>query len=84
LGERVKVKEFLPWGGKVEVKNPWFEIVGVAKDVRGKGPEAPIVPQIYIPYTLGGISLVTLTVRSGRGPSVALGKINPADNLVYG
>jgi putative ABC transport system permease protein len=69
LGERVKVKEFLPWGGPVAVKNPWFEVVGVASDVRGGGPEGPIVPQIYIPFTLGGIHSVTLTVRSEGDPA---------------
>ena len=69
LGERVKVKQFLPWGGTVGVKNPWFEVVGVARDVRGGGPEGPIVPQIYIPYTLGGTRLVTFTMRSAGDPA---------------
>jgi len=67
LGERVKVKEFL-WGGAVDTKPRWFEVIGVAGDARGEGPEAPIVPQIYIPYTVGGLSFVTITLRSGVDP----------------
>jgi putative ABC transport system permease protein len=69
LGERVKPKEFLDWGGPVDVKPPWFEVIGVAGDARGAGPEGSIVPRIYIPCTLSGTRLVTITLRTGIDPT---------------
>jgi putative ABC transport system permease protein len=69
LGGRVTVKEVPD-----SVKQPVFEIVGVAGDIRDTGPDEPSGPSIYIPYTVVGLNWNSLLVR-GSGPPGPL--LNP-------
>ncbi|MBV8552350.1 MAG: ABC transporter permease [Acidobacteriaceae bacterium] len=42
IGKRIRVS----WS-----KGPWLTVVGVTGNVRTAGPEAPFLPEIYVPYT---------------------------------
>jgi putative ABC transport system permease protein len=67
LGQRIRIKELET--GSDSVKNSWFEVVGVVADIRGRGPEAPVAPEIYIPYTFGGVHYVLFVIRTGITPA---------------
>jgi putative ABC transport system permease protein len=73
LGRQVKVGalETWEWAGKDQLKDPWFEIVGVSGDtVASRWLESEDGPRsqadIYTCYTAGGIRFVNVTVRTGR------------------
>ena len=73
LGRQVKVValETREWAGKDQLKDPWFEIVGVGGDtVASRWLESEDGPRsqadIYTCYTAGGIRFVNVTVRTGR------------------
>jgi putative ABC transport system permease protein len=57
IGQRVRVAEVesLPDA----VKDPWFEIVGVVADVKNRGLQEPIWPEVWLPDTV--------TASAGRG-----------------
>ncbi len=50
------------------VSEPSFEIVGVVADVTNSGLEAPVQPEIWIPYTVTGSGTQVLMVRSEQTP----------------
>ena len=68
LGERVRVMKVPAWIGAADTRTPCFEVVGVVGDFRNRGPEAAAAPELYIPYTVGGIQAVTFTLRSEVDP----------------
>src|SRR6267154_2393129 len=54
------------------VREPWFEIVGVVADVTNHGLQAPVEPEVWVPYTVTGSGEQVLLVRSQQTP-MALG-----------
>jgi MacB-like periplasmic core domain len=73
LGRQVKVAalETKDLAGKVQLKDPWFEIVGVCGDTVATGSLLSDAvpgsePMIHTCYTAGGIRWVTLTVATAR------------------
>ena len=73
LGRQVKVVtlEAAERAGKDQLKDPWFEIVGVSGDTVASswlesedGPRS--AADIYTCYTAGDISFLNVTVRTGR------------------
>lgn len=53
-------------------KDPWLEVVGVARDVRHYGLEGEVRPGVYVPFYAMPQSSVGLVVRT-RGDPAALG-----------
>jgi putative ABC transport system permease protein len=47
LGRRIKV-------GDAGDETPWMTIVGIVADVRQRGVDAPVMPEMYLPYTQVG------------------------------
>lgn len=45
-----------------------FEIIGVVKDVTNRGPQAPIEPALWIPYTVSASGSRVLIVRTAQDP----------------
>ncbi len=66
IGQRVFIDEL----GKIPdpVKDPWFEIIAVAPDVRNNGMQEPTEPELWIPYTVTGFGLRCLMVRTTEDP----------------
>jgi putative ABC transport system permease protein len=46
-------------------------VIGVMKDVHGSGPETPVDPEVYVPYTREVWPWITLTVRAANPVAVA-------------
>ena len=46
----------------------WIEIVGVIGDVRNDGLSKPVLPEVYVPYTLRALGAVLLLVRTSGAP----------------
>ncbi|HKW68747.1 MAG TPA: ABC transporter permease [Terriglobales bacterium] len=69
LGRRVRL-------GSLESADPrhdsWFEIIGVAGDVTNNGLQAPVEPEVWIPYTTAGSEGRVLLVRTAQDPSTMM------------
>jgi len=68
IGKRISV-QLSATGDKI-----WHEIVGVAGDVRQKGPDADVFPEIQIPYPQSPIEQMAIVVRT-QGEPVALASL---------
>jgi predicted permease len=53
---------------KSPANDPWIEIVGVIGDVRNDGLRRPVLPEVYVPYTLRALGAVLLLVRTSGAP----------------
>jgi putative ABC transport system permease protein len=54
------------------VKDAWFEIVGVARDARNQGPQDPVQPGIWVPFTITAMSARSILVRTANDPRAML------------
>ncbi len=46
----------------------WFEIIGVVADVKNQGLQQPILPEVWIPYTVTGAARRGILVRTAGDP----------------
>jgi putative ABC transport system permease protein len=46
----------------------WFEIVGVVADVKNRGLQDPIEPEVWVPYTVTGSAARGVLVRTAKEP----------------
>jgi putative ABC transport system permease protein len=60
------------------VRDPWFEIVGVVADVTNNGLQAPIEPEVWVPYTVTGSGAQVLMVRSQQTPMALMNDVRQA------
>jgi putative ABC transport system permease protein len=68
------------------LREPWFEIVGVVGDVANQGApgygrgglQAPIAPQVWVPYTVTGSGMQVLVVRSAQTPMALMNEVQQA------
>ncbi len=60
------------------VREQWFEIVGVAADVTNNGLQAPVEPEVWIPYTVTGAGAQALMVRSEQAPMALMNDVRQA------
>jgi putative ABC transport system permease protein len=54
------------------VKDAWFEIVGVAGDAKNQGPQDPVQPGIWVPFTITAMSARSILVRTANDPHAML------------
>src|SRR5580693_5629406 len=66
IGRRIRVSDLANFPDKVA--DPWFEVVGVVSDVRNKGLQEPVEPEIWLPYTLTGSGQRGILVRTANDP----------------
>ena len=66
IGKRVFIDELekIP----EPVKDGWFEVIGVAPDVRNQGLQEPTDPEVWIPYTITGFGQRCILVRTTGNP----------------
>jgi hypothetical protein len=57
------------------VKDPWFEIVGVVADVTNQGLQAPVGPQVWVPFTVTGSGEQVLLVRAQQTPMALMNEV---------
>jgi putative ABC transport system permease protein len=76
IGRRVKLAELETVADAV--RDPWFEIVGVVRDVVNQGLQAPIEPEVWVPYTVTGSGSQVLMVRSQQSPAALMNEVRQA------
>jgi putative ABC transport system permease protein len=60
IGQQLKVKSFVAPFSPAE--DAYFQIVGVARDMKSAGPQEPAIPMAFLPYTVrGGFALLLKT-----------------------
>jgi putative ABC transport system permease protein len=57
------------------VKDPTFEIIGLVADVKNRGLQEPIDPEIWVPYTVTGSAFRGILVRTEREPLTMLNAV---------
>ena len=76
VGQRVKLSGLETVADPV--REPWFEIVGVVGDVTNQGLQAPIEPEVWVPYTVTGSGAQVLMVRSQQSPTALMNDVRQA------
>jgi putative ABC transport system permease protein len=76
IGRRVKLAALETLADPV--RDPWFEIVGVAADVVNSGLQASVQPEVWVPYTVTGSGAQVLMVRSQQTPMALLNDVRQA------
>jgi putative ABC transport system permease protein len=76
IGRRVKLVQLESVADPV--RDPWFEIVGVVGDVTNQGLQAPIDPEVWVPYTVTGSGAQVLMVRSQQAPMALMNDVRQA------
>jgi putative ABC transport system permease protein len=70
IGQRVRVANLeTPTGSLRDVQ---FEIVGVVGDVTNRGLQAPIEPELWVPYTITVLEPPVLIVRTAQDPGTMM------------
>jgi putative ABC transport system permease protein len=75
VGQRVKLAKLETLAEPV--REPWFEIVGVVGDVTNSGLQAPVEPEVWVPYTVTGWAEV-LMVRTRQTPMAVMNDVRQA------
>jgi putative ABC transport system permease protein len=66
IGQRVHLLRLET--GQGAVKDAWFEIIGVVADVKNRGLQDPVTPEVWIPYTITGMFERGVLVRTASEP----------------
>src|SRR6266403_815439 len=74
LGQRVHIATLAETFAD-KVPDPWFELIGVVADVKNRGLQDPIEPEMWIPYTITGSSPRGLLVRTSADPATMMNAI---------
>jgi uncharacterized membrane protein len=85
LGRSLRVpdmKEALPFVATAQDSDSWLQVVGVIADKRDDGLRNPILPEIFVPYTLSMRVWTQILVRSDASPLKLLHSIGMQVNSV--
>jgi putative ABC transport system permease protein len=66
IGNHVRIAELSEFADKVA--DPTFEIVGVVADLKNRGLQDPLGPEIWVPYTITGSAFRGIMVRTTQDP----------------
>lgn len=66
IGQRVRLAQLEAFPDPL--KDPWFEIIGVVADVKNRGLQDPIEPEVWVPYTVTGSAARGVLVRTSQEP----------------
>jgi predicted permease len=73
IGQKVRLSELTSFPDSVP--DPWFEVVGVVADVKNQGLQDPVLPEVWIPYTITGSALRGILVRTSGEPMSMLNSV---------
>ena len=73
IGQQVRIAQLEQFGDPV--KEPVFEIIGLVADVKNRGLQEPIEPEIWIPYTMTGSAFRGILVRTEKEPMTMLNAV---------
>jgi len=77
-----EMKESLPFVTTAPDANSWLRIVGVIVDKRDDGLRNPVLPEVFVPYTLNMGTWTQILVRSEQNPLRLLHAIGMQVNAV--
>jgi putative ABC transport system permease protein len=66
IGRHVRIAQLAEF--EDAVKEPVFEIIGLVADAKNQGLQDPVLPEIWIPYTVTGSAFRGILVRTAREP----------------
>jgi putative ABC transport system permease protein len=66
IGKQVRIAQLAEFDDAV--KEPMFEIIGLVADVKNRGLQDPIEPEIWVPYTVTGSAFRGILVRTATEP----------------
>jgi putative ABC transport system permease protein len=73
IGKQVRIAQLAEF--EDAVKEPVFEIIGLAADVKNRGLQDPVEPEIWLPYTVTGSSFRGILVRTAKEPLTMLNAV---------
>jgi putative ABC transport system permease protein len=66
IGRQVRIAQLAEF--EDAVKEPVFEIIGLVADAKNQGLQDPVLPEIWVPYTVTGSAFRGILVRTAREP----------------
>src|SRR6202171_2683333 len=73
IGKQVRIAQLAEFGDAV--KEPMFEIIGLVADVKNRGVQDPIEPEIWVPYTVTGSAFRGILVRPAKEPMTMMNSV---------
>jgi putative ABC transport system permease protein len=73
IGRRVRLSDLENFPDRVQ--DPWFEVVGVVRDALNQGLQAPVQPEIWVPYTVTGSGQRGVLVRTSGDPMMLMNSV---------
>src|SRR5947208_7313486 len=73
IGQQVRIAQLEQF--EDPVKEPVFEIIGLVADVKNRGLQEPIQPEIWVPYTVTGSAFRGILVRTEKEPMTMLNAV---------
>ena len=73
IGKQVRIAQLVEF--EDAVKEPVFEIIGLVADVKNRGLQDPVEPEIWLPYTVTGSSFRGILVRTAKEPLTMLNAV---------
>jgi putative ABC transport system permease protein len=71
LGQSIKIK-MLETNRESSVPNPVFEVVGIVADAKNQGIQDPVLPEMFVPYTVTSAFERGIMVRTAQDPNTLL------------
>ena len=78
IGKQVRIAQLTEFDDPV--KEPMFEIIGLVADAKNQGLQDPVMPEIWIPYTVTGSGFRGILVRTTQEP---LGMLNTVEKEIW-
>ena len=66
IGQQVRLPKMETWPDPVH--DPTFEIIGVVADIKNQGFQQPVMPEMFMPYTITGSYYRALMIRTAQNP----------------
>jgi putative ABC transport system permease protein len=66
IGKQVRIAQLEQF--EDAVKEPTFEVIGLVADVKNRGLQDPVEPEIWIPYTVTGSAFRGVLIRTEKEP----------------
>jgi putative ABC transport system permease protein len=73
IGKQVRIAQLAEF--EDAVKEPTFEIIGLVADVKNRGLQDPVEPEIWVPFTVTGSAFRGILVRTAKEPMTMLNTV---------
>ncbi len=73
IGKQVRIAQLAEF--EDAVKEPMFEIIGLVADVKNRGLQDPVEPEIWVPFTVTGSAFRGILVRTAKEPLTMLNAV---------